>query len=195
MNIRSALIGLTATLALTGCQITQQSASEENKKVKIEISNGYSVFPQELAGTWICADNYWRFVIEPDGTLSWVFYPMGSAWLEPNKKVELPMKMERVSTYAPGPWKAVYDADESVLSIDITVPFFEIAMGQDTLTGDSIDIFTGPVDLNRGVWKAEWINKPTYIVNTSELEDYQLDTSGDPDKGIVVFKRFDIKYD
>lgn len=187
-------MSMAAAMALTGCDSVQKSAAAKQQVLPIEIRNG-SVFPVELAGTWICADNYWRFVIEPDGTLSWILYPMGSAWLEPNKKMEVPMKMDRFSTYAPGPWKAVYDYDGDVLSIDIIIPFFEIAMGHDTLTGDSVDIFSGPVDLDKGVWKAEWFNQPTYIVNTAELKDHQLDTSGDPNKGTVIFRRFDIKYD
>ena len=66
---------------------------------------------------------------------------------------------------------------------------FEIQMGDDTLTGDGTDIFTGPVNLETGVWEAEWYNVATYIVNTETLKDHPLDTSGDPWQGVVTFIR------
>ena len=63
----------------------------------------------------------------------------------------------------------------------------------DTLTGDSTDIFAGPVDLEKGVWEPEWFSVSSYIVNTEKLKDHHLDRAP-PERGKVTFTRHDIKY-
>jgi hypothetical protein len=183
------LVACCLMLCLAGCQKTQKQKAE---KLSVEIKNG-TTFPQELAGTWICVENKWEIIIEKDGALTWALYPMGSVWIEPDKTLEVPMKMDRTSIYASGPWKAVYDQKSSILSVEIAVPFFEIAMGDDTVNGYSTDTFIGPVDIQKGVWEAKWVSNASYIVNTKELKDHHL-ADEDPDKGMAIFKRFDIKY-
>lgn len=174
-------------ILLASCQKPQQS-----NRLPIEIKNGTG-FPKELAGTWRCAQT-WEIMIEEDGTVSWVLYPMGGVWMEPAKKViEVPMRLDKTSTYVLGDWKASYDHKTSIFSIDIIVPYFEIVMGDDSLTGNSTDLFYGPMDPN-GTWNAEWISTATYIVNTKEYPDHPLDTNDDPNKGTIIFKRFDVKY-
>jgi len=185
----SVLVVVSIMTFVTGCQQSQRS-----KGPLIEIKNGTD-FPKELAGTWICEENKWEIILEEDGTVSWILYPMGYVWMEPWKTTEVPMKMDRISIYAAAEVKAVYDLETTVFSIDIVVPFFEVAMGNDTLTGNSTDIFTGPMDIEEGLWEAEWLSMPTYIVNTPKLKDHQLEgADDDPIKGEVVFKRYDVEY-
>jgi hypothetical protein len=175
---------------LCGCQKTQKIQSIEDG-LDIEVLGG-TTFPIELAGTWRCQENKWEIIIEENGTVSWVLNPLGGAWMEPGKKLEVPMKMNRISTYDVGEWKAVYDHKTSFFTIEIIIPYFEIGMGMNTLHGDSVDIFSGRMDAEKEVWEAEWFSTATYIVSTKELGEHELDMSDDPNKGVVIFKRFDV---
>ena len=183
------IIAAIAVTLFTGCQNDHQSEG-----TLVKITNG-TEFPKELSGTWRCEENKWEIILEEDGTVSWIRYPMGFVWMEPWKTTEVSMKLDRTSVYAASEVKAVYDLETQVFSIDIVVPFFEVAMGNDTLTGNSTDIFTGPMDTKEGLWEVEWFSMPTYIVNTSGLKDHQLeDVNDNPNKGKVVFKRYHIEY-
>jgi hypothetical protein len=184
-------------LFLAGCQKTQQPEGladeiKNGKGLTVEIKNGTG-FPEELAGTWWCETNNWEVILEKNGTVSWVFNPLGGVWMEPGKTLEVPMRTDRVSFYAAGPWKAVYNHKSSVFSIEIVIPFFEIGMGKDTLTGDSKDVFTGPIDPEKRIWEAKWFSTATYIVNTPQLKDHELEKEN-PNRGTVIFKKVDVKY-
>jgi hypothetical protein len=76
------------------------------------------------------------------------------------------------------------------LTVRITVEDFNFPMGEDFLTGSSVDIFTGPVSKDGTVWQVTWTSFPDYTGHTKELPNYKLpvmDPNGDVHE--VVFEK------
>jgi hypothetical protein len=119
-----------------------------------------NVFPPGIAGTWQGEDGIWKIVLSKDGKLeSAVVAPIaGGTEIRPNETTTFEMKDGKMSHVIPGDCIVNYNPATRELSVSIEIKEIYISMGDDALTGNTLDIFKGPVSWDGKTWKAEWTN-------------------------------------
>jgi hypothetical protein len=119
---------------------------------------GSPAFPSYLAGTWQAEDGVWKIVLEPNGTVGSVLVPMGEAEVRPNQTTEFEMKDGSISHITAGECIAEYNPSTRELFISVEQKEVYILIPDYIVTGNSIDIFRGPVSRDGKTWNAEWTN-------------------------------------
>lgn len=118
--------------------------------------NSKSVIPNSVAGIWQADDQPWQIVIESDGTISSVVTAMGQNRIRPNETIRVEMIDDQFSTYQAGSFEADYNPVTRKLFVTITMEHINVKIGDDTLEGDSEDLFIGIVSKNGLVWETSW---------------------------------------
>ncbi len=121
-----------------------------------------NVFPPGVAGTWQADGSPWKIVLSKDGKVKSALVPMGEAEVSPNKTTKFEMKDGKMSHITAGECFAEYKPVERELFVSIQQKDIHIAMGNDALDGNSLDIIKGPVSEDGKTWNAEWINIINY---------------------------------
>ncbi len=117
-----------------------------------------NVFPPGIAGTWQAEGEVWKIVLTPDGEVNSAVVPMATAEVSPNKTTEFEMKDGKMSHITAGECIAEYNPSTRQLFVSIELKEIYIALPADALTGNSFDIFKGPVSRDGKTWNAEWTN-------------------------------------
>jgi hypothetical protein len=83
---------------------------------------------------------------------------MGEAEVRPNQTTEFEMKDGNISHITAGDCIAEYNPSTRELFVSIELKDIYISLIDDSLTGNSLDIFRGPVSKNGKTWNTEWTN-------------------------------------
>jgi len=135
------LVCIVAVFCLTGCNGPASS----------------NVFPPNVAGTWQAEGEVWKIVLTPDGEVNSAVVPLGEAEVRPNQTTKFEMKDGKFSHITAGECLAEYKPVERELFVSIEQKDIYIAFpGDDALTGNTLDIFKGPVSRDGKTWNAEW---------------------------------------
>jgi hypothetical protein len=158
------------------------------KGIQVTINEG-GQFPAFLAGKWAQGDG-WEFNFEPNGVLSSIRHTLGSVEMKPYYVARTPVLGGKEAVFKPGSWFVNYIPSMQVLTVQITVEDFNFPVGEGSLTGNCVDIFTGPVSKDGTIWQATWTHFQDYTGHTKELPNYKLPMR-DPQGEIreVVFEK------
>jgi hypothetical protein len=139
-NVISILVcSLSALVLLTGCNGPASS----------------NAFPPNVAGTWQADGSIWKIVLSKDGKVKSALVPMGEAEVRPNETTKFEMKDGKFSHITAGECIAEYKPVERELFVSIELKDIYISLPGDSLTGNSLDIFRGPVSEDGKTWNAE----------------------------------------
>ena len=117
-----------------------------------------NVFPPSVAGTWQAEGEVWKIVLTPDGEVNSAVVPMATTEVRPNQTTKFEMKDGKLSHITAGECLAEYNPSTRQLFVSIELEDIHIAFPEDTLTGNSLDIFKGPVSRDGKTWNAERTN-------------------------------------
>jgi predicted small secreted protein len=177
------LAGFVVLLApLAGCQNT-------NRGVKVIIEGG-GEFPEFLVGEWKADKDSWKFVFEPDGTISSAVISLGRVRMKPGQVTTVPMKKGGKGVFEPGEWAVHYAPAGRVLTVKIVLKNFHMELGKDVLEGKSTDIFVGQISQNEKVWQVDWTSFPDYTAHTADYPNFKI--YEDPNYGIskiLIFEK------
>jgi len=177
-----------------------------NRPVKVNSGNGFEasggvkvviegdgVFPEELAGRWKAkGPSGWEIVFEKDGSISSAVVDIGGAEMFPGQVTTFETVGGGKGIYRPGGWLVEYNAQSRKLAVTIEIENFYQDLGENSVTGSSADIFTGPVDKEKLQWEAEWYSFPTYVINVdNEQHELPVDANDNP-HGILTFKKVEL---
>lgn len=207
---------LFASLFIVGCEnkkVTKAVSVDDSKPQTIQGNTsdkqscivdlvGTDKFPAFIAkGVWRNRKTGWEFAFNKDGSLKWIQYDMGKVIIKPLETVEVPMKMDKTSTYKAGEWTISYDATTQELAVIINIDSYHLEIGDSVVDGHSKDIFVGEISED-GTWNAYWTSykhsvakipgqKPREIPNDPIYGKYQdlVLTQGD-----VVYKTYKVDY-
>jgi len=132
---------------LSGCQGPQESTSEDQK----------TALPPEIAGTWKARESSWKIVLNPDGTVYSAVIPMGTVEVKPNQVTKVEMKDGQFSTYKAGDCGVEYAPETRELYVCIEMDEIHIVFLDESIDGNSLDRFVGPVSEDGKVWTADHI--------------------------------------
>ncbi|MGD0077419.1 MAG: hypothetical protein ABSB91_02200 [Sedimentisphaerales bacterium] len=187
--------GVLFVFSAVGCSApTGQKAAVSNKTVlkakgiQVTIDEG-GQFPEFLVGRWVQGDG-WEFNFEPNGILSYIRHTLGGVEMKPYYIARVPVVGDKEAVFKPGGWFVDYTPSTRILTVQITVEDFNFPMGEGTLTGSSVDIFTGPVSKDSTIWQATLTHFQDYTVHTKELPNTKLpmrDPEGDVSE--VIFEK------
>ena len=113
-------------------------------------------FPSFLAGTWQMEGGVWTIVIEPNGTVSSAFVPMGEAEVRPNQTTEFEMADGSKSHITGGEFLVEYNSSTRELFVSIEQKEIYIVLPGYTINGNGLDTFRGPVSKDGSTWNAGW---------------------------------------
>lgn len=130
---------LSALVLLTGCNGPASS----------------NAFPPNVAGTWQAEGSVWKIVLSKDGKVKSALVPMGEAEVRPNETTKFEMKDGKFSHITAGECIAEYKPVERELFVSIEQKEIYMSLPGDSLTGNSLDIFRGPVSEDGKTWNAE----------------------------------------
>jgi hypothetical protein len=158
------------------------------KGIEVTIEGG-GQFPKPFAGRWT-GPELWEFNFEPNGVISSMIHTLGGVEMKPWYIVRVPVLGGNEAVFRPGLWFVHYTPSTRILTVKITVEDFNFPAGEGTLTGNCVDIFTGPVSEDGTVWNVTWTNFPDYTGHTKELPNYKLPVL-DPNGEVreVVFEK------
>ena len=117
-----------------------------------------NVFPPSVAGTWQADGEVWKIVLTPDGEVNSAVVLMATTEVRPNQTTKFEMKDGKLSHITAGECLAEYNPSTRQLFVSIELEDIHIAFPEDTLTGNSLDIFKGPVSRDGKTWNAERTN-------------------------------------
>ena len=146
-------------------------------------------FPDLLVGKWAQGDG-WELNFEPNGVLSHIRHVFGKVEMKPYYVAHIPVLGNKEALFKPGGWFVNYTPSSRLLTVKITIEDFNFPIGEDSLTGSSVDILTGPVSEDGTIWQVTWTSFPDYVGHTKELPNYKLpvlDPNGDVRE--VVFEK------
>jgi hypothetical protein len=148
--------------------------------IQVTINEG-GQFPEFLVGRWVQGDG-WEFNFEPNGVLSSIRHTLGTVEMKPYYVARTPVLGNKEAVFKPGGWFVNYTPSTRILTVQITVEDFNFPMGEDSLTGNCADMFTGPVSNDGTIWQVTWTHFHDYTVHTKELPNTKLpmrDPEGD----------------
>lgn len=181
------LMSILLVFSVVGCsgQIGNKAVASDKTVlaepgIQVTIDEG-GHFPDFLVGKWWQGDG-WEFNFEPNGILSSIRHTLGSVEMKPYYVARTPVLGNKEAVFKPGGWFVNYTPSTRVLMVQITVEDFNFPMGEDSLTGNCVDIFTGPVSKDGTIWQTTWTHFQDYTGHTKELPNYKLpmrDPQGD----------------
>jgi hypothetical protein len=115
-----------------------------------------NAFPPGVAGTWQANGSVWKIVLSKDGKVKSALVSMGEAEVRPNRTTKFEMRDGKFSHITAGDCIAEYKPVERELFVSIELKEIYISLPGDALTGNSLDIFKGPVSEDGKTWNAEW---------------------------------------
>jgi hypothetical protein len=139
----------------SGCGGPASNKAAEGPALRSEAKKGFDAY---LAGTWQAEGGVWKIVLTPDGEVNSVLVPMGETEVRPNQTTEYEMQDGSFSHITAGECLAEYNPADRVLFVSIELKDIYISFPGDSLTGNSLDIFRGPVSRDGKTWNAEWTN-------------------------------------
>ena len=167
---------------LSGCQ----NAGSKNTDVKVVIE-GEGQFPEFLAGAWKSEQNGWKFVFEPNGTMSSIVHNFGLVEMKPGQIKTVPMLQKGKSIYEPGPWTVVYTPTSRQLMVKIVLKRVYAKLGGGVIEGSFVDVINGQISKDGKVWIADWDSFPDIRAHTDKYPNFSLavaDPNYDPNEGI-----------
>ena len=188
-------MGILFVFSAVGCSGNVNNKSTKSNRtivtaagIQVTIDEG-GQFPDFFAGKWAGPDS-WGFDFEPNGILSSIKHTLGGVEMKPYYIARIPVRGNKEAVFKPGGWFVNYTPSTRLLTVQITIEDFNFPMGEDSLTGNSVDIFTGPVSKDGTIWQVTWTSFPDYVGHTRELPNYRLpvmDPNGDVRE--VVFEK------
>jgi hypothetical protein len=181
--------------SVIGCSGASNARTDMSNKtvitatgIQVTIEEG-GQFPAFLVGRWTQGDG-WEFNFEPNGILSSIRHTLGGVEMKPYYIASVPVLGNKEAAFKPGGWFVNYTPSTRVLTVQITVEDFNFPMGEGSLTGNCVDIFTGPVSKDGTVWQVTWTHFQDYTAHTQELPNTKLPMR-DPDGDVreVIFDK------
>ncbi|MGA2093174.1 MAG: hypothetical protein ABSH16_07195 [Sedimentisphaerales bacterium] len=187
-------VGILVVFSAAGCSGSAENKAASNKTIvtakgiQVTIDEG-GQFPEFLVGRWVQGDG-WEFNFEPNGVLSYIRHTLGGVEMKPYYIARVPVLGNKEAVFKPGGWYVNYTPSTRLLTVQITVEDFNFPIGEGTLTGSSVDVFTGPVSKDGTIWQVTWTHFPDLTGHTKELPDYKL-PAHDPNGEVreVVFDK------
>jgi hypothetical protein len=170
------LSGLTALLLL-GCH---GSLDRSRGGVDVVVEDGEHL-PDGIAGRWQADRDRWEFVFAPDGRILSAVIGLGRVRVVAGRVTTVPTWSGNKAVFAPGRWTVHYAPDTRQLTLRIVMDHVCVRMAGDTLEGSSTDVFTGPIDLTKGLWQADHTTFTRYTAYTADKPPADLST--DPTYG------------
>jgi hypothetical protein len=119
-------------------------------------------FPPDIAGTWQADGSAWKIVLSKDGKVKSALVSLGEAEVRPNKTTKFEMRTGEISHITAGDCIAEYKPVKRELFVSIELKDIYIAFPAEALTGNTLDIFKGPVSEDGKTWNAEQITVFNY---------------------------------
>jgi hypothetical protein len=192
LNLSAGILFVFSTVGCSGPSGSNAAASNKTvlkaKGIQVTIDEG-GQFPEFLVGRWTQGDG-WEFNFEPNGVLFSIRHTLGSVEMKPYYIARVPVLGNKEAEFKPGGWFVNYTPSTRFLTVQIAVEDFNFPMGEGSLTGSSVDIFTGPVSKDGTIWQVTWTSFPDYTGHTKEEPNYKLpvmDPNGDVRE--VVFEK------
>ncbi len=170
--------GLFALAQLSGCQSNSRDASgvaptPPGSGVEVIVEGG-GEFPEFLVGRWRANKHGWKFVFQPDGTISSVVHTIGRVRLKPGQKTIRRMKKGGEGIFEPGEWMVHYTPASRELTVAISLSNFYTELGDDVLEGKSDDVFVGKINEEGNIWETNWTSFYDYTAHTSERPQVRM---------------------
>lgn len=181
MSTRISFWLLLVLMFVSGCTDRQKVSSDSNL-ANVRGTNGQ--FPEFLVGKWKAADANlykWGFAFEKDGTVSAMrnFLDMYIEVAEGGAYEQAPdANVDKASTL--GPVEAGFDPNGQILTVKVVTTYFMLHAYDQTIEGNSVDTFAGPVSQDGLIWNAEW-RSLSQLVNGSPID------LNDPSVNSVIF--------
>jgi len=170
--------GLFALAQLSGCQGLGRDKSRVDPtppKSGVEvIIEGGGEFPEFLVGRWKANEHGWKFVFQPDGTISSAVHTLGKVKLRPGQKTIRRMKKGGEAIYEPGEWMVHYNPANRELTVAISLSNFYTELGDDVLEGKSDDLFVGKINEEGNIWETNWTSFYDYTAHTLEYPQVRM---------------------
>jgi hypothetical protein len=116
-----------------------------------------NAFPPSVAGTWQAEDGLLKIVLSKDGKVeSAVVSLAGGTDVRPNETTTFEMKDGKMGRVTAGDCLVEYNPPTRELFVSIEIKEIYIPLGDDALTGNSVDLFKGPVSWDGKTWNAKW---------------------------------------
>jgi len=148
MKLKAAIIFALASTLLTISGCPQTSKRQSTSKVFL---------PPEVVGTWKARESPWKIVLNPDGTVASAVIDMGTVEVKPNQTTKVEMKHGEFSTFKAGNCEVEYTPETRELFVSIEMKKIHVVFPNDSLDGNSLDMFIGPVSEDGKEWTADWI--------------------------------------
>ena len=155
-----------------GCRGGLDGTSDD---VKVVIEGG-GPFPEALRGRWQADRDGWQLVFAADGRLSAAVISMGRVEVRPGARTTVPTRSGGQGVFDPGLWTVYYTPATQELTVNISMDYVRVEMGENTLEGKSTDIFAGKVAPAEGLWQAEWTTFTDYTARTPQGHSFKLAT-------------------
>jgi hypothetical protein len=114
--------------------------------------------PPEIAGIWKAQDSPWQIVLSQDGKVSSAILPLGEVEVKPNQKTMVEMKDGNMSAYTAGNFEVNYNSLSRELEVTIEMKSIHVVILDESLDGNSMDIFSGRVSEDGKIWDTIWFN-------------------------------------
>ena len=113
--------------------------------------------PLFATGTWQQRDGVFKIVIEPNGVVSSIIIPVGTAEVRPNQTTEMEMKDGSISTFTGGDFFADCNPITRELTVVVETREFHVRFLDNRLDGNRVDSLSGSVSDDGKVWEPNWI--------------------------------------
>jgi hypothetical protein len=140
------------------------------------VVDGGGRFPASLAGRWKADRDGWEFVIKRNGRIASGVLSLGRVRITPGQTVTVPTRGGGEGVFEPGEWTVYYEPATRQLTVKIAMDHVRIEMGEAVLEGSTIDVLSGAVSLDDGVWQVQWSAFNTYTVSGTNKPGTVLST-------------------
>ncbi|MHC4521488.1 MAG: hypothetical protein ACYTAS_23085 [Planctomycetota bacterium] len=169
---------LTALLCLLVAAGGGCHSSHPNPGMSVVVEGG-GPFPAALAGRWQADRDGWEFVIDSDGRIVSAVLSLGRVRITPGQKTTMATRSGGEGVFEPGEWAVYYEPGTSQLTIKVAMDHVRVEMGDTVLEGSAIDILSGAVSTDEGIWQVQWSAFNKYTVEGAAKPAVDLSTHPD----------------
>jgi hypothetical protein len=166
--MRKMLLILLLTFTMSGCESARKTTNDKIGSNK--------AFPKALAAVW---EGYysqidWVIKFTPDGKIEYAKIPWGGQFVGPNSEFTFPVEDNNNGMVVKtGKFEADYNP-EGTLSVSIEIINFEEMTSAGQIGMKGTEYIIGSVDLEKGIWNAEWFTDGGYWVTPYRAKRIEL---------------------